>query len=84
MGDRGDDFGVRRRGQGTEREPSDGGRRLVASEPVEKGCEDSQGVTDKGDVARVVVVADGQSLVIQRGRLVAVLGLELGQIARQL
>jgi hypothetical protein len=51
VGDRGADFGVRRRGEGTEREPGDGGRRLVASAPIEKGCEDSQGVPDRSDVA---------------------------------
>ena len=47
-------------GEGTEGETGDGGRRFVASEPVEKGGEDSQGGTHIGGVARVVVVADGQ------------------------
>jgi hypothetical protein len=40
VGDRGGDFGDRRRGEGTEREPGDGGRRFVASEPVEKNGEE--------------------------------------------
>jgi hypothetical protein len=35
MGDRGVDYGERRRGDGTEREPDYGGRRFVATEPVE-------------------------------------------------
>jgi hypothetical protein len=49
--DRGGDFGEPRCGEGTEREPGDGGRRLVASEPLEKSGEDRQRGTDKGGVA---------------------------------
>jgi hypothetical protein len=49
--DRGRDFRERGRDEGTERETGYGGRRFVASELVEKGCEDSQGKTDKGDVS---------------------------------
>ena len=48
-------------------ETGDGGRRFVASEPVEKSGEDSQRDADHGGVARVVVVADRQSEVIERG-----------------
>ena len=55
----------------------------IASEPVEKGGEDSQRATHDGGVARVVVVADRQSEVIERGQRVAVLGLEAGQTGRQ-
>ena len=51
MGDRGGDFGERGRGQGAERESGDGGSRLVASEPVEKGGENSQ----RGTRIRVVL-----------------------------
>jgi hypothetical protein len=36
VGDRGGDFGERRCGDGTEGEAGDGGRRFVASEPVER------------------------------------------------
>ena len=72
-----------RRGEGAEGEAGDGGRRFVASEPVEKGGEDSQRGTDQGGVARVVVVADRQREVIERGQRVAVLGLEAGQTGRQ-
>ena len=43
MGDRGVDLGHSRRGEGAEGETGDGGRRFVASEPVEKGGEDGQG-----------------------------------------
>ena len=43
MGDRGADLGDHRCGEGTERETGDGGRRFVASEPVEEGGEDGQG-----------------------------------------
>ena len=71
------------RGEGTEREPGDGGRRFIASEPVEKGSEDSQRGTHHGGVARVVEVADRQRDVVERGQRVAVFGLEAGQTARQ-
>ena len=79
VGDRGGDFGDHRRGDGTEREPGDGGRRFVASEPVEKSGEDGQRDADRGGVAGIVVVADRQSEVIERGQRVAVFGLKLGQ-----
>ena len=49
VGDRGGDLGDGRRREGAEGEPGDGGRRFVASEPVEKGGEDGQGT-------RIVVV----------------------------
>ena len=52
VGDRGGDFGDRRRGEGTEGETGDGGRRFVASEPVEKSGEDGQRDADRGGVAR--------------------------------
>src|SRR5271169_2522108 len=42
VGDRGGDLGDPRRGEGTEGEAGDGGRRFVASEPVEKNGEDGQ------------------------------------------
>ena len=47
VGDRGGDFGDPRRGDGTEREAGDGGRRFVASEPVEKSGEDGQRGADR-------------------------------------
>ena len=68
---------------GTEREPGDGGRRFVASEPVEKNGEDGQRATDRRGVARIVEVADRQSEVIECGQRVAVFGLESGQTGRQ-
>ena len=83
MGDRGVDLGQGRCGEGTDGEPGDGGRRFVASEPVEKGGEDRQGGADHGGVARVVEVADRQRDVIERGQRVAVFGLEAGQSDRQ-
>ena len=76
MSDRGGDFGDHRRRERTEREPGDEGRRFVASEPVEKSGEDGQREADRGGVARIVVVADCQSEVIERGQRVAVFGLE--------
>jgi hypothetical protein len=76
VGDRGGDFGDRRRGDGTEREPGDGGRRFVACEPVEKSGEDGQRGTDRRGVARIVVVADCQSEVIECGHGAAVFDFE--------
>jgi hypothetical protein len=67
VGDRGGDFGDRRRGERTERETADGGRRFVASEPVEKSGEDSQRDADGCGVARIVVAADCQTEVIECG-----------------
>ena len=64
--------------RGLSGETGDGGRRFVASEPVEKGGEGSQRAKDQGGVARVVVVADRQREVIERGQRVAVFGLEVG------
>jgi hypothetical protein len=49
MGDGGRNLGDRRCREGTEREAGDGGRRFVASEPVEKSGE-------AGQRARIVVV----------------------------
>ena len=76
VGDRGAEFGDRRRRERTEREPGDGGRRFEASEAVEEHRESCQGETDVGDVARVVAVADAQSDVIERRQRVAVFGLK--------
>ena len=71
-------------GEGTERETGDGGRRFVASEPVEKGGEDSQrGRGSSVVLPAVVEVADRQSEVIERGQRVAVFGLKSGQKRRQ-
>jgi hypothetical protein len=81
--DRGGDFGERRCGEGTEGEPSEGGRGFVASEPVEKSGEAGQRDADRHGVARIVVVADCQGEVIVRGRGVAVFGLKSCQIQRQ-
>ncbi len=67
----------------TEREPGDGGRRFVASEPVEKNGEDGQRDADRGGVARIVEAADRQSEVIERGQRVAVFGLKSCQNGRQ-
>ena len=67
----------------TEREPGDGGRRFVASEPVEKNGEDGQRDADRRGVARIVVVADRQSEVIECGHGVAVFGLKSCQNVRQ-
>ena len=79
--DRGGDFGHRRRRERTEREPGDGGRRFVASEPVEKSGDDGQRDADRRGVARIVVVADRQSDVIERGQRVTVFGFKSGQMA---
>ncbi len=68
---------------GAEGEAGDGGRRFVASEPVEKSGEAGQRDADRRGVARIVVVADCQSEVIECGRGVAVFGLKSGQTARQ-
>ena len=76
-------FGDGRRGEGAEGEPGDGGRWFIASEPVEKGGEDSQRAKDQGGVARVVVVADRHSEILEGDERVAVLGLEVGQTGRQ-
>ena len=57
----------RRSGQGTEREPGDGGCRFGVSEPIEQGGEHSQRGTDMGSVARLVVITDRQREVLQRG-----------------
>src|ERR1700747_1891365 len=43
IGDGGGELGVRCRGEGAEGEASDGGRRFIASEPGEKGSEDTSG-----------------------------------------
>ena len=64
-------------------EPGDGGRRFVASEPVEKSGEGCQRDADRGGVAAIVVVADRQSEVIERGQRVAVFGLKSCQTGRQ-
>ena len=64
------------RGEGTEREAGDSGRWFVASEPVEKNGEDGQRDADRRGVARIVVVADRKSEVIERGQRGAVFGLE--------
>ena len=68
---------------GTEREPGDGGRRFVASEPVEKNGEAGQRDADRRGVAVIEVAADCQSEVIERGQRVAVFGLESCQKLRQ-
>ena len=83
VGDRGGDFGRRRCGHGTEGEAGDGGRRLVASEPVEKSGEDGQRDAERRGVARIVPVADCQSEVIECGHGVAVFGLKSCQKLRQ-
>ena len=61
----------------------DGGRRFVASEPVEKNGEDGQRSADRGGVARIVEVADRQSEVIECSHRVAVFGLKSCQKRRQ-
>ena len=58
--------GVAECGEGAECETGDGGRRLVASEPVEQSGKGSQRRVD-GRVAQVVHVADRQTEVIERG-----------------
>jgi hypothetical protein len=81
--DRGAELGESRRGEGTECETGDGGCRFVASEPVENTGKDGQRDADRRGVARIVVVADCQSEVIERGQRVAVFGLGVGQTGRQ-
>jgi len=65
--------GERRRGEATECETGDGGRRFVASEPVEKSREDGQRDADRRGVARIVVVPGCQSEVIECGHGAATL-----------
>ena len=65
------------------RDGGDGGRRFVASEPVEKSGEDGQGDANMGSIARLVVVADCQREVIECGHRVAVFGLKSCQKLRQ-
>ena len=83
VGDRGGEFTDSPLSHGTDREPGDGGRRFVAPEPVEKSGEDGQRDADRRGVARIVVVADRQSEVIERGRGGAVFGLKACQKRRQ-
>ena len=83
VGDGGGDFGERRCSDGTEREAGDGGRRFVAPDPVENSGKDGQRDADRRGVARIVVVADCQSEVIECGRGVAVFGLKSCQKLRQ-
>ena len=75
--------GIASCGEGAERETGDGGRRLVASEPVEQSGKGSQRGVD-GGVTRVVHVADRQTEMIERGCNVAVLSFEAAQSERQL
>ena len=83
VSNRGGDFGDPRCGDGTACEAGDGGRRFVASEPVENSGEDGQRDADRRGVARIVVVADCQSEVIECGHGAAVFGLKSCQIYRQ-
>src|SRR5262245_32203387 len=61
VGDRGGELGECRSGEGTERETRYGGCQFEASEAAEEYRESCQGGTNKGDVARIVEVADAQS-----------------------
>ncbi len=83
VGDRSAELGDCRRGEGTEGEAGDSGRRFVAPEPVEKNGEDGQRDADRRGVARIVEVADRQSEVIECGHGGAVFGLKWGQNLRQ-
>jgi hypothetical protein len=65
------------------RDGGDGGRRFVASEPVEKSGEAGQRGADRRGVVRIVVVADCQHEVIECGHRVAVFGLKSCQKLRQ-
>jgi hypothetical protein len=76
-------LGECRCGERTERETAYGGRRLVVSEPIENAGENSQRGADHGGTARVVVVADRQSDVIDYGQRVTVCGFKSGQIGSQ-
>ena len=82
VGDRSLDLGECRRGDGANRVTGDGGRRFVVSEPVQEGGEDSQGADDVGG-ARVVIMADRHSEVIESGQRVTGFGFEAGQTDRQ-
>ena len=70
-------------GDGIERGPGHGGGWFVVSEPVENGGDDGNRAVDHCGVARVVVVADRQSDVIERGHRVSVCGFESGKSLRQ-
>ena len=83
VGDRGGDLGQGRAGEWVDGESGDGGRRLVASEPVEKNGEDGQRAAERRGVAAIVEVADRQREVIERGHGAALFGLKLCQNVRQ-
>ena len=82
MGDRNVEFGDRRRGEGADGETSDDRRRLVVSTPVKKPGQESQDDAELAGVAGVVVVADCQRAVVERGRMVSVFGLDSEQAHR--
>jgi hypothetical protein len=83
VGDRGVDGWRGRGGEGIERETGHSGRRFVVSESIEEVGWHSEGVTHMGSIARLVVVTDRESDVLERGqRVAAVFGLEMGQSAR--
>ena len=83
MGDRAVDLRNPRCGERIECEPGDGGRWFITSEPIQTCGQIVQGDTHSGGVGRVVVVADRQSEVLERGQRVAVFGLKRGEDARQ-
>ena len=76
MGDGGIDLRHDCVGEVARGETGDGRCRLIPLNPVQTGCENPQGAVCLDDVARVVVIADRHSDVIERGQRVAVLGLD--------
>ena len=78
MGNRGAEL-RNRCGQGTQRETGNGGCRFEASEAVQEGGEDRQRSANHGDIARIMVIADGQFEVPERGQRVTVLSFEAAQ-----
>ncbi|MFY9922167.1 MAG: hypothetical protein WAL26_27845 [Mycobacterium sp.] len=83
MIDRGRDLRKRQRDTGSERRKTDDGRRcFVASEAIKQSRDDSQGSAEREDVARVVVVANCENCVIERGRSIAKFGFDDRQVYR--
>jgi hypothetical protein len=74
VGGRGAEFGEGRLCESADGETSDDGRRLIPAEPVKKPSQDSKHDAELAGIAGVVVFADRQRAVVERGQLVAVFG----------
>src|SRR6476646_9244244 len=70
--DRGAELGEGGLGERTGRKTGNGRCRFVATKPIQEGGEDRQRSANHGDIARSMVIADGQFEVPERGQRVAV------------